>query len=94
MYQQYRILTSDLSLSDPKSQTKSCTIFHPESGARVTAGSNKTQWRYDGDRSPIKLVKTDLCLNVVGNGLPPTVSIDCSREKSIWTRVSLTKMHF
>ncbi|KAJ4711988.1 Endoglucanase [Melia azedarach] len=78
---------------DPNSQTTSYTIFHPESGGIVTTGDNNTRWSYDGDGSPIKSMNTDLCLNVVGDGLPPIISTDCSSEKSIWTTVSLTKMH-
>ncbi|KAF6162133.1 hypothetical protein GIB67_008262 [Kingdonia uniflora] len=78
-------------------------MYHPLSGKCVMANENNTleasdclnrsKWSYTGDESPIWLMGTSLCLNVVGDGLPVIISSDCSSNQSTWRVVLDSKLH-
>nr|XP_016503837.1 PREDICTED: uncharacterized protein LOC107821894 [Nicotiana tabacum] len=85
-------------LQDPKSkQPMYHLLFHPQSGKCLHAAANNvlyasdcigaSRWSYDGDDTPIRLTGTSLCLTTSREGLPVTLSTDCS-EQSTWKFVS------
>ncbi|KAJ4951820.1 hypothetical protein NE237_028652 [Protea cynaroides] len=91
-------------IQDPKSDNpKYHIIFHPLSGrcARVNENNSveasdcqdRNRWSYEGGQGPIRLLGTDLCLSVNGDGLPVTLSSNCSSEQSSWSMVSRSKLH-
>lgn len=63
-------------------------------GSNVVAGDclGFGKWNYGGNGTPIKLMGTDLCISAPGEGLPVTLTTDCSSEKSQWEFVSDYKM--
>ncbi|KAH7550199.1 hypothetical protein ACOSP7_024591 [Xanthoceras sorbifolium] len=90
---------------DPSSKfPTSYIMFHPDSGTCVgfwTQGCGiyadsscltPIRWIHYGDGAPLRLMKTNLCLKVVGDGLTPKVSSDCSSQQSLWYLVSASKL--
>ncbi|KAJ8764808.1 hypothetical protein K2173_010273 [Erythroxylum novogranatense] len=87
---------------DPASTNPmSYIMFHPQSGSCVQHRNDSTvyadnchtfsRWNYDAESGQIKLDSTDLCLNVVGDGLPPVLS-HCTCEHSRWKPLSDSKL--
>ncbi|KAK6933822.1 hypothetical protein RJ641_036716 [Dillenia turbinata] len=52
-----------------------------------------SQWDHDGDEAALRLIGTDLCLQVVGDGLPAVLSTDCSCTQSTWAFASSSRLH-
>ncbi|KAI3850536.1 hypothetical protein MKX03_003972 [Papaver bracteatum] len=90
--ERYRLI-EDI-LQDPRSNLpREQIIYHPLSGHCFTVDDknssstqlsdclNRSHWSYAGNQTQIKLTGTSKCLKVEGNGLPVTVSDDCS---SVW----------
>ncbi|KAK6933827.1 Glycoside hydrolase, family 5 [Dillenia turbinata] len=77
-------------------------LYHPQSGRCIHAKSNNiyasdcwrpSQWDHDRDEAALRLIGTDLCLQVVGDGLPAVLSTDCSSNQSTWTFASSSRLH-
>lgn len=79
-------------------------MFHPLSGNCVHVNSSNNElvlgdcksnsrWSYEGAGTPIRLMESSLCLNVVGEGLAPTLSENCLPPRSSWKSVSVTGLH-
>ncbi|OVA18924.1 Ricin B lectin domain [Macleaya cordata] len=90
-------------LQDPTSKLPTNHImYHPLSGhcvlvddnnsIQLTDCLNRSHWSYGGDGTPINLVGTSMCLKAVGDGLPVTVSTDCSSNQSMWRVISSSKL--
>ncbi|KAK4843442.1 hypothetical protein QYF36_008066 [Acer negundo] len=91
---------------DPSSNLPTSYImFHPDSGSCVRFSSQSNgiyadsscdptpiRWIHDQDGAPLRLTNTNLCLKVVGDGLAPKVSTDCSSQQSLWYSVSESKL--
>lgn len=80
--------------ADPRSNLpRDQIIYHPLSGhcllvddknssnTQASDCLNRSHWSYAGNQTQVKLTGTSKCLKVEGNGLPVTVSDDCS---SVW----------
>ncbi|MCL7042544.1 hypothetical protein MKW94_018705 [Papaver nudicaule] len=91
--ERYRLI-QDM-LQDPRSKLPTDhIIYHPLSGlclfvdknSNIQASDclNRSHWSYAGNQAPLKLAGTSKCLKVNGNGLPVTVSNDCSSDQSAW----------
>ncbi|KAJ9148002.1 hypothetical protein P3X46_030101 [Hevea brasiliensis] len=91
-------------LQDPSSRiSTSFIMFHPLSGSCINTEDRKgiyatgckapSHWIHEGDRTPIRLRGTKLCLKAVGDGLEPILSEDCSSKQSSWTSLSESKLH-
>ncbi|XP_059318807.1 glycosyl hydrolase 5 family protein-like [Lycium ferocissimum] len=85
-------------LQDPKSKKPTYyLLFHPQSGKCLNVASNNvvhasdcigaSRWSHDGEGTPIRLTGTSLCLTASREGLPVTLSKDCS-EQSTWKLAS------
>ncbi|KAH7862747.1 hypothetical protein Vadar_008932 [Vaccinium darrowii] len=89
---------------DPNSRSPTEYImFHPQSGQCVLVlpdGSiylndcrTPSLWSYGGNGTPIHLAGSSSCLTIDGDGLPPTLSDNCSSPRSTWASVSASKFH-
>ncbi|KAL5747583.1 hypothetical protein ACOSP7_024592 [Xanthoceras sorbifolium] len=89
----------------PSSKLLSSSImYHPDSGSCVQYSTQThgiyadsscltpIRWIHDRDGAPLRLMETNLCLKVVGDGLAPKVSPDCSSQQSLWYSVSASKL--
>ncbi|XP_031272727.1 glycosyl hydrolase 5 family protein-like [Pistacia vera] len=90
-------------IQDPFSnQSTSYVMYHPLSGnpvhvngkneLYVTNSSVWSRWSHDGNGTPIRLMDSAQCLKVVGDGLEPILSTDCSTQQSAWSEVSHSKL--
>ncbi|KAK6928761.1 hypothetical protein RJ641_004966, partial [Dillenia turbinata] len=52
-----------------------------------------SQWNHNGDGAALRLIGTDLCLQVVGDGLPAALSSDCSSKQSTWNIASSSRLY-
>ncbi|XP_059642671.1 glycosyl hydrolase 5 family protein-like [Cornus florida] len=79
-------------------------LHHPKSGLCVHVDKNNvfagdckkwSRWSYsgNGNGSPIRLLGSTGCLNVAGEGLPVTLSNNCSSQRSLWKPVSKSGFH-
>lgn len=79
-------------------------MFHPLTGKCAHAnGSNNelvlgdckshSEWSFEGDGSPIRLMDSAMCLKAEGEGLPATLSEHCLSPQSSWKSVSKTGLH-
>ncbi|XP_030530356.2 glycosyl hydrolase 5 family protein-like [Rhodamnia argentea] len=86
-------------IQDPSSNSSlSYIMYHPQSGRCIRANNNRkigaaecqrrSRWSHDRDGGPIRLMGTPLCLEAVADGLPATLSIDCSSRLSAWRLIS------
>ncbi|XP_050227071.1 glycosyl hydrolase 5 family protein-like [Mercurialis annua] len=91
-------------LIEPSSKSPTTLVmFHPQSGTCVYNNGAKElltgkckrskRWSYAGDGSPIILEGTNLCIQAIGDGLPPILSKNCSNPLSSWTLLTTTKLH-
>lgn len=89
--------------TDPSSNlTTSFIMYHSLSGGcvrmnkkyqlRIGRCKMSNRWSHEKDGAPIKLARSILCLTVVGDGLPPILSKDCSSLQSTWKYASNTKL--
>lgn len=89
--------------ADPMSEYESYYLmYHPQTGRCVRVGkynittsdcNRLNRWNYDGDGTPVQLLGTSGCLTAEGDGLPATITADCSSPRSIWKYVSKSRMH-
>ncbi|KAE8650476.1 glycosyl hydrolase 5 family protein [Cucumis sativus] len=90
-------------LQDPSSNlTTSFIMYHPLSGEcvrmnkkyqlGVSSCKTSNRWSHEQDDTPIKLAGSILCLQAVGDGLPPILSKDCSSQQSAWKYASNAKL--
>ncbi|XP_027774571.1 glycosyl hydrolase 5 family protein-like [Solanum pennellii] len=87
-------------LQDPKSKKpKYYLLFHPQSGKCLNVATNNvveasscigaSRWIYHGDGTSIRLTGTSSCLTTSKEGMPLTLSKDCTNnEKSRWQLAS------
>ncbi|KAK6947853.1 Glycoside hydrolase, family 5 [Dillenia turbinata] len=78
-------------------------MYHPQSGRCVqvkgedriylSSCQSGSRWSHEGEENPIRLIGSGLCLKVVGDGLPPILSTDCTSPQSTWKFVSSSKLH-
>lgn len=92
-------------IQDPTSNlSKSHIMFHPLTGKCAHAnGSNNelvlgdckshSEWSFEGDGSPIRLMDSAMCLKAESEGLPATLSEHCLSPQSSWKSVSKTGLH-
>ncbi|KAK3434293.1 hypothetical protein EUGRSUZ_D01801 [Eucalyptus grandis] len=89
---------------DPSSNSPmSYIMYHPQSGLCIRANNNHeigtaerqrwSRWSHYRDGGPIRLMGTPLCLQALGDGLPPALSNDCSSQRSAWRSISNSKLH-
>ncbi|KAI3407268.1 Mannan endo-1 [Psidium guajava] len=90
-------------IQDPSSNSSLPYImYHPQSGRCIRPNNNHqigatecrrwSRWSHDGDGGPIRLMGTPLCLEAVANGLPATLSNNCSSQQSAWRLISNSKL--
>ncbi|KAJ7968636.1 Endoglucanase [Quillaja saponaria] len=89
---------------DPNSKNMQYYImFHPLTGQCVQAnnknelevddcGNQISQWSQDAN-SRIRLTGSSMCLKAVGEGLPPTLSNECTSQQTSWKSVSQSGLH-
>lgn len=73
-------------------------IYHPLTGLCVRSNYKgqifaddchlMTGWSHSGDWTPIHLSNTPSCIEVVGDGLPVRLSMDCFGTQSTWRSIS------
>ncbi|KAI3468671.1 hypothetical protein Pfo_025334 [Paulownia fortunei] len=98
-YQKLQLI--QLQIQDPNSMGPTYHIlYHPSSGRCIRVDKSEvhasdcwsfTRWNHDGNGNPIRLVGTELCLSAVGDGIPVTLSLDCTSRQSQWELVSSSK---
>ncbi|OVA18921.1 Glycoside hydrolase [Macleaya cordata] len=69
-----------------------CVLVDDSNSIQLTDCLNRSHWSYGGDETPINLVGTSMCLKAVGDGLPVTVSTDCSSNQSNWRVISSSNL--
>ncbi|KAG8375044.1 hypothetical protein BUALT_Bualt10G0058700 [Buddleja alternifolia] len=88
---------------DPRSKKATYYImYHPSSG-RCTHVDNSevhasdclsfSRWNHAGNGNPIRLIGTELCLSAAGDGIPVTLSSDCTSSRSKWQSISNSTFH-
>ncbi|KAK4389230.1 Glycosyl hydrolase 5 family protein [Sesamum angolense] len=86
-------------IRDPNSTCPTYHIlYHPSTGLCIRVDNNSelhatdcrnfSRWNHNGNGNPIRLVGTELCLLAAGDGLPATLSPDCSSRRSKWELAS------
>ncbi|XP_039166815.1 glycosyl hydrolase 5 family protein [Eucalyptus grandis] len=98
-FQQVHTMIQDPSSNSPMSYI----MYHPQSGLCIRANNNHeigtaerqlwSRWSHYRDGGPIRLMGTPLCLQALGDGLPPALSNDCSSQRSAWRSISNSKLH-
>ncbi|PIN07242.1 Cellulase [Handroanthus impetiginosus] len=88
-------------IQDPNSRGPPYNIlYHPSSGHCLGAYKSEvhasdcrsfSKWNYNGNGNPIRLMGTKLCLSAGGNGIPVTLSQDCTSRHTQWELVSNSK---
>lgn len=89
-----------MNVLDPKSKKpKYYLLFHPQSGKCLNVATNNvveassciggSRWIYQGDGTSIRLTGTSSCLTTSKEGMPLTLSKDCTNnEKGRWKLAS------
>ncbi|KAL3844538.1 hypothetical protein ACJIZ3_001941 [Penstemon smallii] len=89
-------------MQDPNSNGSSYYIlYHPSSGRCVNVENSEvhatdcwsfSRWKHEaGNRNPIRLMDSELCLSAGGDGTPVALSTDCTKEQSQWESLSNSK---
>ncbi|KAF8379617.1 hypothetical protein HHK36_029058 [Tetracentron sinense] len=73
-------------------QSGRCVQVKGKDGLRASYCRKWSRWIHNGEGTPIRLMNTALCLKVVGDGLPVTLSTDCSGKQSTWKSVSSSNL--
>ncbi|XP_020550226.1 uncharacterized protein LOC105164044 [Sesamum indicum] len=68
--------------------TGRCTRVDNNSELHATDCRNFSRWNHNGSGTPIRLEGTELCLSATGDGIPATLSRDCSSRRSKWESAS------
>ncbi|KAG8375043.1 hypothetical protein BUALT_Bualt10G0058600 [Buddleja alternifolia] len=87
---------------DPSSMGPTYFImYHPWSGNCMHVDKHSkvhpsdcwsySKWSHAGNGNPIRLIGTELCLSAAGDGIPVTLSNNCTGSRSKWQSVSNSK---
>lgn len=91
--------------ADPFSKASTYyNMYHPATGTCSMANtkdnqvyqvdcSQKSGWDHTSDGTPISLHNDASCLTVAGEGLPVTLTKQCTDTKSLWSLMSDLKLH-